>query len=99
VLQIAAWAKDAKEPSLLVDSTRFAMSQAFMMNDVVALEFGGGGANILFVLVFRNGRPEVALQEGFKAYTAFRTDWRNVQVTIPDGAGGTRVVTFPSGNE
>jgi hypothetical protein len=99
VLQLAAWKQGEKHPTILRDTDRFAVSQVVMFNDVVVVEFGGGGSNRLFVITFENGHPTIALEDGYKAYAQIETTRLEVLIRIPQARGDPRVHRFRTGLE
>ena len=69
-----------------------------VVDSVFVFETAGASSNVVQVIVFKNGKPELAMNDAFKAYVDIRVtgDW--VTITVPKiGANPEKVFRFPTG--
>jgi hypothetical protein len=96
-LQIAAWNEDATRPSLVVDTRRTTIVKVAIAGDVFVLETAGASSNVVQVVVYKNGRPQLVLDDAIKAYAHIEITWKKVVVGLPQEKGPDKVYEFPTG--
>jgi hypothetical protein len=96
-LQIAAWNADAARPSLVVDTRRTTIVKTAMVGNVFVLETGGASSNVIQVVVYKDGRPQLVFDDAIKAYAHIDITWRKVVVGLPQDKGPEKVYEFSTG--
>lgn len=82
VLQLWAWEANAARPSLVVDTTDFTLVQTAARDNVYVVETTGGPRNRVFVIVYRDRKPTLALQRVTKGTAEVYLGPRYVDVTV-----------------
>jgi hypothetical protein len=96
-LQIAAWNSDASEPSLVVDTKRSTIERLVMAGNVFVLETAGASSNVVQVVVYQSGRPQLVFSDATRGEVHIETTWQKVIVRRPQEGGPARVTEFPTG--
>lgn len=83
-LQIVAWEAGASKPTLVVDTTDFAVVQTAARQNIYVIETTGGPRDRVFVVLYEQGKPTLRLQRVTRG-TARITLFRNsLELVIPD---------------
>lgn len=99
-LQIAAWASNALEPGVLVETYHFTLLQFAMFGNIVLIETGGGTTDRVFVISFLSGRPTLVLRRSTKDRARLETLNDRINVLIEDSRSRqVEAFTFPFSTE
>ena len=95
-LQLVAWERHAKAPSLVLDTKDFGVVQAVNKGTVYVIEAGGGPRDHVYVIIYDAGKPKLALQRVTRASAEILVGVAAVRVRIPNTwTGKTEVFSFP----
>jgi hypothetical protein len=86
-IQLAAWSKGARTPSLLLETDQISLGQVVMSGRVAVIETTGETANRIFVIVFENWIPKLALKRITKGALNIHSSTKKVIIEI-EGPGG-----------
>ena len=96
-LQIAAWEEGASRPTLVVDTRRTTIVKVAMAGDVFVLETAGASSNVVQVVQYKSGRPQLVLDDAIKAYAQVDISWKKVVISLPQEKAPPKVYEFPTG--
>ena len=95
VLQLVGWEDRAQTANLVVDTDRTTVVSIVMRGDIVVLEMAGASSNVIFVVAFSSGVPQLVFRRGYKAYATITTTMQEVIIQIPNIAG-KNIWRFPT---
>jgi hypothetical protein len=88
-LQLAAWREQAEKPTLVLDISRFSLSQALMNGNVFAV-IAPGGYDTVIVLQYKHGKPAVVFTDSTHSDIALSSDSGRVIVSFAVAGETTR---------
>lgn len=83
-IQIVAWEKDGKTPSLTIDTTDFTVVQAVVRKNVYLIETTGGPRDRVYVIAYEKGKPVLKLMRVTKGTAKVTITNDAISVVIPD---------------
>lgn len=83
-LQLVAWQRAARKPSLVLETTDFTIVQLVMSGRVFVVETTGGTRDIVWVITYQSGVPKLALKAITKGYAVVTSDYKRVSIEYPD---------------
>ncbi|MEW5979461.1 MAG: hypothetical protein AB1898_27005 [Acidobacteriota bacterium] len=83
-LQLVAWERNSNDPSLIIDTTDFTLVRSFMGGNVFVAETTGGPRYRLFVIVYRSGKPDLALRRVSTDRCELSVDSKAIHLRVTD---------------
>jgi hypothetical protein len=89
-LQIVAWEKGSRNPSLLVGTSDVTITQTFSAAGIVVLQTGHETTDSIRVIAFQSGKPKMLLDDYVKTTVSITGRERGVAIEFRDAAGKLR---------
>jgi hypothetical protein len=89
-LQIVAWKEKEKAPSLIIDTTDFTVVQVAARSNAFLIETTGGSRDFVFVIIYKNGSPTLALKSVTKDTATVEIHKASIDISVSGIYAGDR---------
>lgn len=89
-LQIAAWTQNAAQPSLIVSTDDFSITELAMSHNIFVIQTARDAYETVSVISFENGIPKLAMQSTVRDAAKIVIDSESVSVTLTDAGGHSK---------